>query len=459
MHADPWIQFTGGRQGTAAATWGQYSIWTEMEAIAPHHDRYNVPVEAHYEHGIDLGQACRAVHHAVAFHESLRTRLSPVTSTSLEQVLAGTLRLPVRVIEVSRLGSPRLAAQELRDQLRRDAFDVRESWPVRVGMICQEGRVYYTELIVSHHAADEWAALRLRDTLLSTTAARSAQDQKSLQPYDEAEFQESAQGQRICAAAEDHWRNTLRRAPLGALRSGLAASDMPRHQRVWLTSIALPPALEQFRSVCGVSSSTVLLAAFVAAIATVADGESPALLVQAHNRFRRDLRSMVGTVTMPGIFLMNASKRPFSEMVLEAWQQVLQTYRFAYYDKRRIDAVKSAVERERSGTIDLSCWLNDRRTDPAPRQFVQPRAKDMARRLKLTKVELPAPLEKHGDTTIAMRVNDVMGAIRIELIADNQTFPTAQLQTMLREMELMVVENALGTLSAHRAERIARNIV
>lgn len=122
--------------------------------------------------------------------------------------------------------------------------------------------------------------------------------------------------------------------------------------------------MEQLHRATGASSATVLLAAFSAVIARESGGESPALLVQSHNRFRRDLRSVVSTVTMPGVFLMNADRRLFSELISQAWQQVLRTYRFSYYDKRRIDAVKLAVEQERSGTIDLSCWLNDRRVDP-----------------------------------------------------------------------------------------------
>lgn len=447
LHTDACIDFAGGRQGTAASTWGQYSIWTELEAIAPHCERYNIPVEAHYENGIEPGQAQQAVHCALAIHESLRTRLNPVTGTAVEQVLEGSVRLPVRITEVSRLNSPRLAAQELRGHLAGGAFDIQRDWPVRVGMISQGGRIHYTELAVSHHAMDEWAAPLLRDTLLNPAVARARQSH-TLQPRDEAAFQGSAPGKRICDAAEDHWRETLRNAPLGVLRSPRAASGAPCHQRVWLTSLALAPATEQLRQVTGASSSTVLLAAFATVIAKVAGGESPALLVQTHNRFRRDLRHAVSTLTMPGVFLMSASQRPFSELVSEAWRQVLQTYRFSYYDKRRINAVKSAVERERSGTIDLSCWLNDRRAAAAPGQLTFLRAKDIARRLRLTKVELPAPLERHEDTTIALRVYDAQDAIRLELIADTATFPPAQLEAMLREMELLIAERALAGLSA-----------
>jgi hypothetical protein len=336
------------------------------------------------------------------------------------------------------------STEALRSQLLKKPFDFEAEWPIRMGVITRDELIYYMQIVVSHHSIDDWATPILEETLRHPAIPSPAS--QGWQPFDEAQYQSSPAGRRIAAAAEAYWRGTLQRAPFKMFHHTSADPRTPRYWSAELTSPALPLAIQYVSREMKVSTSAVLLAALSMVVSRATGGECCVLLVQAHNRFRTELRRAVSSVTMPGLFLVETEGASFREMVKRAWVAALTTYQFAYYDKRQIDAVKADVERRRGGQIDLSCWLNDRRPAVPPRIPDALSVADIKRRLSLTRLEWPRTYDSHDDVTFGLRAYDIPGAIKLELIADTHVLAPAQMEQFLRDLESIVAQEAIAGL-------------
>jgi len=442
MRSTAFVDFSGGRSGSAVSTWGQYSIWTEMLEDAPDHERFNVPIYNSYEKGIPISDLIAAIHRALATHESLRTRLRGRPDGGLEQVLYGDVRLPIDIVDTND-GDTELANKKvLWERLLSKPFDFESEWPIRVGAIARNGSIRYVLVVVSHHAIDGWAVRFLERTLWRQGITASAS--LSLQPLDEAQYQMSPAGQRIAAAAEDYWRNTLLQAPPTMFQGKSTEQRAPRHCIGTLISSALPVAAQCLSRDLKVGPSAILLAALSTAISRITKTDRCVLRVQANNRSKRELRQAVSSVTMEGLFLVETGDIPFREIVRRAWIAAQATYRYAYYDKRRIDAVRAEVERERRCRIDLSCWVNDMQSAGAYPPLCELKVPNIVAKLGLTEVQWPRRLERHHNVTVGLRAYGSPEAVKLELIADTHVLMPGQIERILRGIEAIVVEEVAG---------------
>lgn len=436
---DALVNYSGGREGIQPSTWGQYSIWSEMRQIAPYHHRYNVPVSVLYKKPVKVSAALGAVHHALSVYESLRTRFRPAADGGLDQVLHADIQIPVRLVNTSYFRDIAPEAMALRQSLADEPFDAAADWPVRIGLVVHNGLAYCLEAAVSHLSVDGQGVPALHRTL-----AGSPPGEAWLQPIDEARFQRSPAGERINSAAEKYWRGVLQQAPREMFGQDRSGSRAPDHQIAALTSPALPAAVDFLSKKMQIGSSAVLLAAFSLALSRVSGCQWCVMLVQSHNRSRAQLRHSVSTLAMPGLFLVKSDETAFPEMIRRTWPAVLAAYHFSYYDKRRIDQVRAAVERDRGGRIDLSCWLNDRRSAAAQAPPADLNAADIRRRLRLTRLDWLGSSEKHSDATVGMRIYDPPEAIKLEVIADAAALSRLQVEFILREIESLIIQEVIS---------------
>jgi hypothetical protein len=147
---------------------------------------------------------------------------------------------------------------------------------------------------------------------------------------------------------------------------------------------------------------------------------------------------------MDGLFLVETGDIPFSEIVRRAWTAAQATYRYAYYDKRRIDAVRAEVERERRCRIDLSCWINDMRSAAAYPPPAELKVSNIVAKLGLTEVLWSRRHEQHNNVTVGLRAYGSPEAVKLELIADTHMLTPDQIERILRGIEAVVVEEVAG---------------
>jgi hypothetical protein len=414
-----------------------------MQVAAPDHERFNIPIETSCQDGLPLDSLVAAVRRALATHESLRTRLRRTAEGELQQILHGEVRLLIDIVDANDRKMMPDSKEVLWGRLMRKPFDFEAEWPIRVGSIARDGLIHYVLIVVSHHAIDRGAVSILERTLWREENPPA--EPMGLQPLDEAQYQASPKGRRVTAAAEDYWRRTLLRAPSRNFRAESADPRTPRYWSATLTSWALPLAARFLSREMKVADSAVLLAAVSATISTVAETDRCALLIQVHNRFRPQLREAVSSVTMEGLFLVETGDVPFREVVRRSWTAALATYKHAYHDRRRIDALIAEVERERGGSIDLSCWVNDMRsleTCPPPTEL---KVADIVRKLSLSEMEWPYRYERHNNVTFGLRVHGGHEVVTLELIADTHVLAPTQMERVLREIEAVVIGAVAGS--------------
>ncbi len=436
------VHFSGGRSGSRASTWGQYSIWAEMQVAAPEHARFNIPIEFSRDAGLTPESLVVAIRQALAVHESLRTRLRRTPEGELRQILSGRVRLPIDIVEVSDRWAMRDSKEALSERLLRKPFDFAAEWPIRVGAIARDGLIRYVVLVVSHHAIDHGAVPFLERTLWHE--AITSAEPMSLEPFDQAKYQTSPDGRRITAAAADYWRKILCQAPSRMFQD---KSDDPRTPRYWsatLTSWALPLAAQRLSREMKVGPSAVLLAALSATISNLVGTDRCVLLVQVHNRFRPELLAAVSSVTMEGLFFVRTGNVPFREVVRRSWIAAVETYQYAYYDRRRIDAVIAEVGQQRGGSIDLSCWINDMRSMEICPRPAELKVANIVRKLGLTEVEWPSQYERHNNVTFGLRAHGSHEVVKLELIADTHVLAPVQMEHILRGIEAVIVEEFTG---------------
>ncbi len=403
------VHFSGGRSGSRASTWGQYSIWAEMQVAAPEHARFNIPIEFSHDAGLTPESLVVAIRQALAVHESLRTRLRRTPEGELRQILSGRVRLPIDIVEVSDRWAMRDSKEALSERLLRKPFDFAAEWPIRVGAIARDGLIRYVLLVVSHHAIDHGAVPFLERTLWHE--AITSAEPMSLEPFDQAKYQTSPDGRRITAAAADYWRKILCQAPSRMFQD---KSDDPRTPRYWsatLTSWALPLAAQRLSREMKVGPSAVLLAALSATI---------------------------------GLFFVRTGNVPFREVVRRSWIAAVETYQYAYYDRRRIDAVIAEVGQQRGGSIDLSCWINDMRSMEICPRPAELKVANIVRKLGLTEVEWPSQYERHNNVTFGLRAHGSHEVVKLELIADTHVLAPVQMEHILRGIEAVIVEEFTG---------------
>jgi hypothetical protein len=201
----------------------------------------------------------------------------------------------------------------------------------------------------------------------------------------------------------------------------------------------------------GLSTSPVLLAAFAVALTRLTSNQRAALYLVVSNRFRPGFAGSVSPVMQSCLCVLEVAGAPFEELVRRAWQSSLGAYKHAYFDPAAMSEVCDRLVAERGAEPDWHVVFNDRRVRSRELADSISGGEDEARsgpaplRDELTRTTLTwgerrdVPMEK-----VFLNICDAPGTLCVELWADSHFVSPADMAGLLRRIERVLVDAALG---------------
>jgi hypothetical protein len=360
----PHATFHAGTGRTGPLTWGQSSIWEAMQQTAPDDHYFNngvvVAIPARVR-PVDPARLAGAMAAVCERHESLRTRLIRDDPTHQRVFAEGSLPLTVVVAEP---GTEDETAWQVRDRLVAPHFDYWEEWPLRVGLVTMRGEVTHLVLAYCHLAADGLGCdLVIRD-LMSVLGGRPPKT-RAPQPLELAAWQRSPAGLRVADGAIAYWERELGRAPTATFdRESGSPPESPLVPQVSITSRAMALAIARIAAMHSVSSSSVLLTATTALVASETGNEVCAILPVVSNRFRPDTMGVVSTLSQQGLLVQEIGGRALPALLGPARGKILRAYRSAMHDPADRNRIARTIGASRGvAPAHPLCCFNDQRME------------------------------------------------------------------------------------------------
>jgi hypothetical protein len=410
--------------------------------------------------GGSLAEVADMLRFMVSRHPALRTRLRFVAGPSgdrrLEQVIAGSGEVPLHIVDIGDDDDAAAAAEELRSRYELTWFDYENEFPVRMGVIRQSGVVVRLVVCYSHVVVDGGGLVALAQDLkhLDRITGEATAPAEGLSPLELARKQDSPAGRRQSERAIQHWE-----AQLGRLRAWRIEGPARRHESRVPELMACSPAMELgMRAVAartGADATSVLLAAYSAAVARVFGRDPSVALLPVTNRFRPGLASMVSQLAQHGICVVDVADATFDEVVARAQKATISASFYAYCDPVACDRLIDETAALRGQPLDLYWWVNDLRgmVKPVDGDGGMPTEAELMQALPRTKLywnrETPV---SHGTfylfvDSVPERVRwqapaEELPAVYMKVWADTQHFELDQVEALVREMEAVVMAAA-----------------
>ncbi|WP_084959458.1 condensation domain-containing protein [Thermoactinospora rubra] len=422
------VDFAAGDCGTGPFTWGQEAIWQTIERTWPDDHYFNFGQVLKLPRARHIREVAAAVGALVERHGSLRTLVAerPGTTRALGQHLEARGRLPVEVVGA--------APRDVLDKLAATRFDYERDWPLRVALVTEGDLVTHVVLVFCHLAADGFGAeIAVRDLRMLLVRGR-VPGPRPPQPLELARWQAGPEGRRVAATAAAHWEREHRRVPATMFAASSQDAARPPIWRALLASPALDLAVRAVAWRHRVSTSTVLLAATAQLAARYGGHRTSAVLPIAANRFRKDTRGIVSTLSQEGLFTLDVD-RPFPDLLRPAEAAAVRAYRSAYHDPADRRRVVAAESERRGEPVHPGCCFNDMRlADPGPADC-PPERLDAA----LEQTTLTWPLSQDR---LNCRFCVHVSAEGVSLTADTRYLSRASMEGYLRDLEGLLVETA-----------------
>jgi Condensation domain len=397
--------------------------------------------------GITAKTAAAAIGRVIERHEALRTRLRPGAGT-VTQIVSGSGSIPIAVTESGERTLAADADAAVADFLG-DRFDYYQDFPLRARLLTVAGEVRAVVLSFAHIAADGGgAAIVLRD-LESALAGRALPAPPAIAPLDLAREQWQDRRKQTQRAAK-YWASQYQRIPATMFPLAGAPQRPPRQQAV-LTSPALRTAACMIAGATGASTSNVLLAA-TCTLAGVWTGNSVSTMhLAAHNRIWPGHRDLVANLVQLGLFVLDIDGGDtFPVLVQRTSAAALKAYRYAYYDERAIDQVRSQESDERGTVVNPFCCFNDMRdlslaSDNEEAEFsaagagLSERAmRDSLARTAVDWMPYPAP----SRCRFCLQLVPAESGFGVSLTADTRYLPRVSIEHFLLGLEALLVAAA-----------------
>ncbi|GAA4564918.1 condensation domain-containing protein [Planotetraspora kaengkrachanensis] len=422
------ITFTGARGGTAPLTWGQRAIWDAIQRTAPDDRYFNFGRILETPRGVrpaSIAHVARSVGLLVERHEALRTLIGPGPVQDLRE----SGELPLRIVADA---DPR----DVLAELSATVFDYAAEWPLRVALVTSGDEVTHIVLAFCHLAADGIGAEEVVRDLRLLLLRGGLGGGPPPQPFDLAEWQTSPAGRRQAASAAAFWEREHLRMPPTMFHVLSGAAEHPPVWRATLTSPAADLAAQRLAVRHGTSTSTVVLTAVGTLVAEVTGHETVTVLPIVSNRFRAATRTAVTTLSQEGLFVLEAGKARFTDLLAASGPAVLRAYRSAYHDPADRERVVAGAARERGTPIHPYCCFNDMRF---AEQAVYRDEELIRRALPETSVSWPLSQDKLNCRFCV----HLAGAAQISLTADTRWLSRPDIERFLLGLERMLVEAAL----------------
>jgi hypothetical protein len=352
------VSFDGDGAGIAELTWGQQELWRTMRLV----DGWMpVPVIRQASEGATVADVVAELRFIMSRYPSMRTRLRLADDLMPQQVLACRGVVDLEVEEVADGDDPAEAAAAMRRRFEDAAFDFVRDWPVRMGVVCRQGRPAYLVSVICHLALDGFAAMRIMTDLANRDPAtgRAPTPPAGTQLLELARWQCSPAGRRQSDRALQHWERQLSTIEPGR-PTGPVHRSSPPHQLVVLQSPATYLAARLIAERLREPVASVLLTLFAVVRARVSGVDPVVVLALSGNRFRPGLADVVSPVTQPALCVFNLARLTFADAVRQVRQRSTTAFMNAYYDPVRMVELIDRVGRARGEEFDLRCFYNDR---------------------------------------------------------------------------------------------------
>ncbi len=314
------VRFEGDGSGVAELSWGQYEIWCVMR---DKNDFLPIGGVRALPPGQTVADVADGLRFIMSRHQSLRTRLrwSSEGQASEGQASEGLPKQEVHArgeiaLEVVDAGDrdPAEAAAAVVTRYMTTNFDYERDWPVRMAVITQHGAATHVAEIYCHLAMDGFGLAALRaDLARHDRAGPAPAPVTAMQPLEQVRWQRGPAGRRAHDASMRHFERLAAGAPDHQF-SELADKQQPRFWQVSYESPAGYLASRALAARLGLSTSSVLLAAYAMALSPLTASRSVAVALVVNNRFRPGFADSVSTLAQSFPCLIEVGDAPFEEV-------------------------------------------------------------------------------------------------------------------------------------------------
>jgi Condensation domain len=436
------VPFRGEGTGVGELTWGQQSVWQNMQRTG---STMNIGGAVELAGGATVEETATILSFILGRHQALRTRLRLGPTGPPRQVVSGSGEAVLEIVEVGPGGDAAAAAEELRRRYEVTPFDHPTEWPVRMGVIGRSGAP--THLVVQYcHLAVDGSGINavLRDLAhLDRSTGRATAPVAGLTPLQLAARQRTPAGLRQSEKSLRYWERALLTIPA----QRLGRNGDPREPRFWhlvRRSPAMHLAMQAIAHRTGCEVGYVLLAVYAVALARHT-GRSPSVAqLLVSNRFRPGCAESVSQLAQLGICVIDVVDAGFDEVVDRAWKAATNAYLHGYFDMAAHNDMLARVGRRR-GEFDISCIVNDRRNLSGPVAPVTPAPPPTPEQVRaaapLTTSWWARKLDSF-DATLNVSADVAPEAVDISICADTHRLGPAGIEALGEEMEAVAVEAA-----------------
>jgi hypothetical protein len=433
------VPFEGDGAGVGELAWGQQEIWSAMrrqESWLPVGGWLPLPA------GTTVDDMVAELRYLVSRHQSMRTRLRFEPDGEVRQVVSGSGELVLEVVDADG-ADPADVAEQVTRRYKGTPFDYVEDWPVRAAVIRRDGVPTHIVEILCHLVTDAaGGAAMMADLANRDPVTGEAKDPPPpMQPLQQAAWQRSPAGQRQNAKALRYWETMLREISPRRFR-GSSDRRRPRHWEAIFDSPAMELAVPAIAQRANTDTSTVLFAAFAAAVGRVTRINPVVTQVVVSNRFWPGLADVVSPVNQTGLCAVDVADVPFAEVVSRARRAVMGAYKAAYYDSRQLEELAERVARERGEEVDIACFFNDRRVQ----RREDPPAVPTPDRLRSAQQRTTFRWARQQDEPferLFVHVEDSADSMVLSICADTHYVSPADMQACMRGMERLTIEAVL----------------
>lgn len=451
------VQFEGDGSGVAELSWGQAEILSVMQ------DKSNsLPMGG--ARVLPPGQTVADVVAGLSFilgrHQSLRTRLRFDPDGQVKQVVHASGEMTLEVVDAGD-DDPGEVASAVAAGYRARPFDLEHEWPLRMGVITRRGAAIHVVEMICHIALDAFGQAVLHDDF--DHRGERTGPVTAMQPLEQARRQAGPGGRRASEASLRYFERLAASVPD---RQFSPTAD-PRHPRFWQLTLESPAgdrAAAMLAARFGVSTSPVLLAAFAVALSHLTGNERVALHLVVSNRFRPRFAGSVSPVMQSCLCVLEVAGAPFEEVVRRAWQSSLGAYKNAYFDPAAKSEACERLAAERGAMPDWGVIFNDRRVrNRAPADSHSGDGEDGLGGAATLRDELTRTTLTWGERTdrpgqkVFLHIADAPGALCADLLADTHFVSPADMAALLRRLERVLVDAAVGDAAgpASREQAVA----
>jgi Condensation domain len=446
------VRFEGAGSGVAELSWGQHEIW---QVMADKGDSLPIGGVRALPPGQTVADVAAGLRFVMGRHQSLRTRLRLVSGGLPKQVVHDRGEIALEVVDAGD-GDPAEAAAAVVAGYMTRSFDYERDWPVRMAVITCHGAATHVAEIYCHLAMDGFGLAALRADLARYDRTGPAPAPvTAMQPLEQARRQRGPAGRRAHDASMRHFERVAATAPDRQF-SEQADKQEPRFWQVTYESPAGYQASRTLAARLGVSTSSVLLAAYAAALSPLTSTPSVAVALVVNNRFRPGFADSVSTLAQSFPCLIEVGDTGFEEVCVRAWRSALVAYKHAYYDLAGKDEVSRRIAAERGRELAFGVFFNDLRM--RSRELADSVSGDAA-----TQAEPPSPRAELARSTLTwgerndvpadpmfLYVNDVPDTLCYELWADSHFVSPPDMAALMRRIEAVLVDAAVPAMDAVR---------